>query len=139
MTLSIDLIMQTARKDSRRVGGMETRMLCDEIDRLRSLLQDYPIVAGSLTVTIQLGNSDDRLTQAEWSDFVSTTSAVVSPYILQRHFAGGSSWDAPWQNACLVCEVQESRRASLEQALVECRKRFKQQSVAVTWGWTKFL
>ena len=37
--MNIDLIIKTARKDSRRVGGMEIRALCDEVEELRESVE----------------------------------------------------------------------------------------------------
>ena len=39
-----------------------------------------------MTVTIQIGNSDNKLTQEEWADFVSAVSNAVSESEARVHF-----------------------------------------------------
>jgi hypothetical protein len=60
-------------------------------------------------VTVQFGNSDDRLTQREWSELVAAVSRVVNVEVLDHggglHFFGTAPADAPWQNACWVIEL----------------------------------
>lgn len=38
------------------------------------------------TATIQIGNSDDKLTQSEWSDFVSAIKDAVQRFSERIHF-----------------------------------------------------
>jgi hypothetical protein len=60
-------------------------------------------------VTVQFGNSDDRLTQREWSELVAAVSRAVNAEVLDHggglHFFGTAPADAPWQNACWVIEL----------------------------------
>lgn len=91
------------------------------------------------TVVIQIGNSDDKLSQAEWSEFVSYVRDAVGQYSEQIHFDGGSKIDAPWQNVCFVSEVSPSNQVRLLDHLRRIRAEYRQESVAVTVGETEFV
>ncbi len=90
-----------------------------------------------MTVTIQIGNSDDKLSQAEWSEFVAQVRAAIMDQCNGVHFAGGSSNWERWQNFTWVIEITEVKR--LQQMLRGLREHFRQDSVAWTEGKTHFL
>lgn len=92
----------------------------------------------STTIVIQIGNSDNKLTQCMWSHYVEYMRAAIANIVYRMHFQGGSCFDAPWQNACWVCEVSDEKIYDLKEAVRECRMRFEQESVAVTVGETEF-
>lgn len=91
------------------------------------------------TLTVQIGNSDGKLTQNEWAHFIESIRKVISDHAYQIHFQGGSDWDAPWQNACWVCEVAPKFRDSLIQKLCHTKNAYRQESIALTWGETDLL
>jgi hypothetical protein len=91
------------------------------------------------TVTIQIGNSDNKLTQKQWSDFIRETRSVVGRHCGQVHFDGGASFDSPWQNVCFVADIQEVDKQRLCDALGDVRSKFYQNSAAVTFGYTKMV
>ena len=91
------------------------------------------------TATIQIGNSDNKLTQGEWANFVAEVAQVISEFTFRIHFSGGSDWDAPWQNACWVCEVHDDKVARLKEWLGVRRRNYRQESVAITFGTTEFV
>lgn len=93
----------------------------------------------SKTVVIQIGNSDDKLKQSEWSVFVSSIDEKVREIAYQVHFSGHSYGAAIWQNACWVIEMEESFVPFFLKELTLIRERFKQDSVAVTIGETIFV
>lgn len=81
-------------------------------------------------VYLSVGNSDDKLTQAEWSQLVvEMTARVVS--IGHTHGAWFSLPHTPYQNACWCVEfesdadIQEAREVA-----GEVREKYKQDSVA---------
>ena len=41
-----------------------------------------------VTATIQIGNSDDKLTQAEWSQFVASVDGHLCVNVTDTHFRG---------------------------------------------------
>lgn len=91
------------------------------------------------TVVIQIGNSDNKLSQADWSQFIFEAKLVIERNVHEVHFFGGSAIDSPWQNACWVCEVLKGFKPQLESELTECRKSYGQDSVAITCGETRFI
>lgn len=91
------------------------------------------------TVCIQVGNSDDKLTQSEWHRYVVDVDEVIMEYQSQRHFAGGSICSMPWQNYCWVCVVGEERMSEFFLRLSATGTKYDQDSVAVTVGDTQFI
>lgn len=88
------------------------------------------------TVTIQIGNSDDKLTQSRWSMFVKELNNIVTVDCGQVHFCGHSAGDAPWQNHCVVAECDDL--GWLQARLAELAGRYDQDSIAMTAGNTVF-
>lgn len=92
-----------------------------------------------MTATIQIGNTDDKLTQNEWSDFVREARVLIEEFSTNFHFSGGSSNWEKWQNVCWVVEISETKLNKLEVNLVFLRQGYKQDSVAITTGITRFI
>ena len=90
------------------------------------------------TITIQIGNSDDKLTQLEWHNYVTAVTDVVRNHTIQTHFFGGSPNWFPWQNTAWVIQVDSESIEPLRDALVTIRKRYDQESIAFTIGKTEF-
>ena len=91
-----------------------------------------------MTMTIQFGNSDDKLTQAQWADYVRAVRNAVSLHGDQIYFLGYPPGCEPWQNCCIVCLVSLERDKLIEH-LTTIRKHFRQDSIAITEGVTNFL
>lgn len=92
------------------------------------------------TVTIQIGNSDDKLTQKEWCYFVDAIKSSLDLNMWRDvHFSGGSENWKPWQNYCIVVAVDESEVKNLCEVVSYVGKQYKQDSVAVTLGETRFV
>jgi len=91
-----------------------------------------------VTITVQIGNSDDKLTQREWSEYWEATATDVDD-LCETHFSGSSHGYAPWQNHCWVGEIEESDIPVLTNRLRVVRERFRQDSVAITVGKTEFI
>ncbi len=92
----------------------------------------------NLTVTIQIGNSDDKLTQSQWSRFVHT----VNDYVMlwgEIHFFGTSDGDKPWQNATWIIELDRELSINAHDKLRRVAKLFGQDSIAWTEGVTQFI
>ena len=91
------------------------------------------------TITIQIGNSDDKLTQAEWASFVRTMRSSILDSAHTVHFFGAPmNWEN-WQNAAWVIAIEEDRIPILKQEIIKVRQEFKQDSVAWTEGETLFV
>lgn len=91
------------------------------------------------TVVVQIGNSDNKLSQVEWSQFVSYVRDAIGEHSEHIHFDGGARHDAPWQNACFVSEVSSDNQERLMVDIRSHREMFRQDSVAVTIGETAFV
>jgi hypothetical protein len=91
------------------------------------------------TYTIQIGNTDNKLSQNFWSNFCkSIHSELIRDYV-QLHFVGGSHFDAPWQNACFVFNCSDDKIKNLKKTISEIGKNYYQESIAFTKGSTEFI
>lgn len=91
------------------------------------------------TVTIQIGNSDDKLTQDEWAEFVDMMDTVIRRESGSVHFMGAPPNYLKWQNAAWVVMVNNDEVEGLKAAVSDVRLRFRQQSAAFTVGITEFV
>ena len=91
------------------------------------------------TVTIQIGNTDDKLSQPEWASFYAEINEFIESISSRVHFAGASDSTRPWQNACWVAAITADQTAALERGLDPLRVRYLQDSIAVTYGTTQFV
>jgi hypothetical protein len=94
-----------------------------------------------MNVLISIGNSDDKLTQAEWSRFVKEVRNLIAE---RGYFVTHGEWfslpDAQWQNAnwCL----QPAPGAPLDSVKANLRqvaRIYGQDSIAWTQGEVEFL
>ena len=92
-----------------------------------------------MTVTIQVGNSDDKLRQSAWAGFVNETESVIKTHCVEVHFAGGSPPAARWQNFAWVVECLPEQLDFLKRAVQRVRMKYGQSSVAYTEGKTQFV
>ena len=88
---------------------------------------------------VQIGNSDNKLRQADWARFVQRVGGIVRECATTIHFFGGPEKWAAWQKVCWVFDGEESRLMNLKVRLTEARKEFLQDSAAVTVGETEFV
>lgn len=91
------------------------------------------------TITVQIGNSDDKLTQEEWSKFVEATDKIIHYNSRTIHFWGGSVAWVKWQNVAWIFECEEEKISVLKDALWLIRSMYKQDSIAYTEGDTQFI
>lgn len=92
-----------------------------------------------MTHCILIGNTDDKLKQAEWSDYVHEVGALLAKYETARHFFGLPPTHAPWQNACWVVELEFQEIEIVKHKLRVIAARYRQDSVAVISGITEFV
>lgn len=90
------------------------------------------------TVTLCLGNSDNKLTQQRWSHYVASIRGLVEHYG-RPYFAGCANPDAPVQNACLVFSINDAALAALRSRLPAVLRHYEQNSVAIVVGETELL
>jgi hypothetical protein len=97
------------------------------------------------TITLQIGNSDDKLTQAEWAEFVDAIDDAINRMVGglpgELHFSGGSANCAKWQNYCWVFTMTKDPTITSEfkRAISGIRIVCRQKSVAWTEGETSFI
>lgn len=91
------------------------------------------------TITIQIGNSDNKLSQNEWSHFFHFVKGAIDERVHQTHFEGTSDPVAPWQNAAWVVIPFEHKIEELKRELSLLCYSFKQDSIAWTEGETEFI
>ena len=90
-------------------------------------------------ITVSIGNSDNRLTQTEWHNFVNDMKLVIQLNTIQIHFFGGApNWD-PWQNVAWIAELEEGRLEGIQAAITKVRERYKQDSAMVMIGEARFI
>jgi len=107
---------------------------------------------GSKTIVVQIGNTDDKLTQVQWHNFASDLYKMMEAYSSDIHFFGFSPADAAWQNCCIVATIDEVYvRAylewdSLDEYVDNLRHKLRfmargyfQDSIALMVGETEFV
>ena len=93
---------------------------------------------------IQIGNSDDKLSQQKWSEFVSDVQDIFMHWNYPIYFHGCSVGSAPWQNACWVVDARNlvgevAAIDILRQTLGRLAKKYKQDSIALSLGMTEMV
>ena len=92
------------------------------------------------TITVGIGNSDNKLTQKEWSMFVSEISCAIHIFAKEIHFRGGSSSIEEWQNYAWIFVVTNDQMEKLIKNKIKAiREFYRQDSVAWTEGETVFI
>lgn len=78
-----------------------------------------------------IGNSDDKLTQEQWSKFVTQFVALVRRHADRVYGEWYSAPDAPFQNACMGFAVDtEPELLALREELTSLRTMYRQESAA---------
>lgn len=90
------------------------------------------------TICVQIGNTDNKLPQGGWSNFILLTKSCIEVFG-KIHFSGGSNFDEAFQNACFVFEIEEDRVAPLKQDLKRISEIFYQNSIAWLEGQVEFV
>jgi hypothetical protein len=91
------------------------------------------------TITVQIGNSDDKLSQLEWSSFVREVDDLINEAASEVHFFGGAPNWYPWQNTCWIFVCDDRNAQHIQSELIRTRSRWRQESIAWTEGCTVFI
>jgi len=91
------------------------------------------------TVVVQIGNSDDKLTQKEWSNYWHEIDGFLREEASEIHFCGTSAGAAPWQNACWVFSTSGDKVGWLLAAIAIIRENYDQDSAAALVGDVEFV
>ena len=92
-----------------------------------------------ITVTLQIGNSDNKLTQHRWMVFCNAVHSAILFWDGTIHFSAPSVGWADWQNAAWVFLIEEEKAEKLRKAIKEIRETYEQESAAWTVGETLFI
>lgn len=96
-------------------------------------------MAGTQTVYASIGNSDDKLSQARWSEFHDKFTATIRSLALQVYGDWVSASVSPWQNACIGFEIGYETSERLRQDLAELAAEYGQDSIAWAEAETRFI
>ena len=91
------------------------------------------------TLVVQIGNSDDKLTQSQWAAFALQINDLIEQKAYKIHFAGSSDPLKVWQNYCWVFESPPTLAASLKDTISRIARQYEQDFVAWTEGETHFI
>lgn len=93
------------------------------------------------TITLLIGNSDDKLSQKDWSAFFHEIDGFLREEGAEEiHFSASSAGASPWQNACWVFTVQNDQdAANVLGEITWIRTKWRQESAAVMVGETMFV
>ena len=88
----------------------------------------------TVVATIAIGNSDDRLLQAEWASFISDCRVAVSKYGTAV-FDGGTGASDIRQSYCwILINVSRQSITELHEKLSHLAKQYRQDSIALVTG-----
>lgn len=90
-------------------------------------------------VTVQIGNSDDRLSQSDWRHYVNQVHEAILVWGGVILFSAPSVGWADWQNAAWVFTMSSKGYRGLKKDLVKIRVKSKQDWLAITPGKTEFI
>ena len=89
-------------------------------------------------VYVSIGNSDDKLTQRQWCEFVAEVENVLTGHDVRMHGAWFSRPDAMWQNACWLFDAPANPRR-MQDELINLADEYGQDSIAWSNAETTFL
>ena len=92
-----------------------------------------------MNVYLSIGNSDDKLTHAEWSAYVVEMTCRVAA-VGHVHGSWASNPVSVYQNACWCIEFKTAADiAEAREVAVEIRQKYRQDSIAWAVARTEFL
>lgn len=87
-----------------------------------------------LTLSVLIGNSDNRLTQMEWSGYAGKVNGLVRAWTYHTFFDGAPYTASQFQNHCWVFAIHKLDYQDFEDELREIALQYEQESVAVVKG-----
>jgi hypothetical protein len=81
-------------------------------------------------VYVSIGNSDDKLTQAEWSEFCNDVYTEVIAFRGSIHGRWFSPSSDMYQNACICFEISDRHAKTLKTALKVLARQYGQEWIA---------
>ena len=92
-----------------------------------------------MAVSMQIGNTDGKLTQAEWSDFVIRVKDFLDANGAEIHFFGAPPNYERWQNAAWIFNATATDIGEIRLGITQLRSQYGQDSVAWLEGATQFI
>ena len=92
-----------------------------------------------MTIVIQIGNTDNKLSQQLWSEFIKDLKSACNDYVKQVFFSGGSNCENPWQNYAYIFESNSAYIDDLRTELTILRRKYAQESLSFQIGETELL
>lgn len=83
-----------------------------------------------MSIYVSIGNSDDKLTQKEWSEFYMDVSVIMSGWADQVHGQWQSLPSSRWQNACWCFDTDEKKAFRMKQELRYVARLYRQDWIA---------
>lgn len=80
---------------------------------------------------ITIGNSDDKLSQSEWSQFCKDLEFIAAGVERTRWGTWYSAPDAPWQNMCVCISMHVDYLGALRGNLASIAKKWRQDTIAL--------
>lgn len=93
----------------------------------------------ALTHVVSIGNSDDKLSQAEWHNFYHEVYDLVYAYAKSTYFTGTTGPTEIWQSATFVFEPWDGDENLFKSRLSEVLVTYRQDSAALVVGSTEFV
>lgn len=91
------------------------------------------------SISLLMSNTDNKLSQQQWHDFIATTKHEVRSACTEFHFLGAPpNWE-DHQNAAFVFTLEDQAITALKEKMKSLRRAYKQDSVAWLEGDTIFL
>jgi hypothetical protein len=93
------------------------------------------------TVLISAGNSDDKMTQREWSAMCTELISIAHAFGVRYLGDWYSAPAAPYQNMCVAFDMSAAPHAidGLYVVLEPVREKYRQDAIAVLAGTTTFV
>lgn len=93
-----------------------------------------------MTIYVSIGNSDDKLSQLEWSAFAGQVQALISSLATQIHGVWFSPSGSAFQNACFCFELASMADAQeVKTRLARLAGHYRQDSIAWAEATTEFI
>jgi len=91
------------------------------------------------TACVLIGNSDNKLSQIQWSFFIDAVQEALAHFSKTMHFRGYSSGDSCYQNACWVLTIDPNQIQEIKDALSPIKETYIQDSIAFIAGNVEFI
>lgn len=92
-----------------------------------------------MIVYVSIGNSDNKLTQEEWVNFIDAVENAVDRQAGQVHGRWFSAPDSAFQNFCICFELIPALAEDMIRRMGYLRERYRQDSIAWAVAETTFI